>query len=90
MRKPMPDRLETTDRETARRYRQRAVELRQQAQVAVTPRLRELLLENADLYAFPHVNCRPKSGEFYRTALSLSNKIPLSGLQTSLPTVPRV
>ena len=44
-RRVAPDRLETTERETARRYRQRAAELRQHAQIAVTQRLRGHLLE---------------------------------------------
>jgi len=46
----MTDLFETTQTEAARRYRKRATELRQQAEVAATARLRGLLLENAELY----------------------------------------
>ena len=42
----MPDR----DDERSRQYRQRAAELRQEAGMAVSKRLRQVLLESADLY----------------------------------------
>jgi len=46
----MPDRFDANRMRTVRHYRERAAELRQQAQVAMSERLRELLLENAALY----------------------------------------
>ena len=44
----MPDRFETGQMEAKRHYRERAPEMRQQAQSAMTQKLRPLLLENAN------------------------------------------
>ena len=47
---PMPHRFETGKRRTAQHYREEAVEMRERARRATTEKLRNLLLQNADLY----------------------------------------